>query len=207
MKNITVNTLILSQDYKGAGSLLAHSQNQAGIKTSVLFSTIGRDLFTIGATLADINAFADVAREAIHCKKALSENLRLYVIRGYNDQLAKSAKEGDALKPLHFWSAKPNAPAIFTFEAKPAKAPKVKTASGVSDAPTGTSAPDSSNSTPDKGAAIIESGLPLTIADVARAYHAGRIQLVELAQLVDDLTAQALVKQINKSKKADKKAA
>lgn len=195
----------IKTDYQALGVSLASAENKASAKRSVTFCGVGRDLYKAHATLADINTLADAfrGRYLAPTKQALNEILQ-YIVKGWNAESAKSGIVPVAV--IHCYSIKQNEAARFTFDPKPAKAPKVKT-SGKSDAPTGTSAPGSSNSTPEKGAAIIEAGLPLTIGDVAKAYHAGQVSLKELAQLVDDLTADELAKQVNKAKKADKKAA
>lgn len=193
-------------DYQAIGLQLAINENKTTAKRSVTFCTVGRDLFTSNANLADVNTLADAfrSRYIAPTKQALNEILQ-YIVKGYN---AESAKSGVLpVVVIHCYSVKQNEAARFTFDAKPAKEPKTKTADGKSDAPNGSSAPDSSNGAPEKGAAILESGLPININDIARAYHAGRVSLKELAQLVDDLTAEELAKQVNKAKKGDKKAA
>lgn len=183
MKNTTQKT-----DYSAIGLQLAINENKATAKRSVTFCTVGRDLFTNNASLADINTLADAfrTRYIAPTKQTLNEILQ-YIVKGFNAESTKS--EVLPVVVIHCYSVKQNEAARFTFDAKPAKQPKVKTASGISDAPTGNSTPDSSNSTPEKQAAIIEAGLPININDVKNAVKNGQITLKELAQLVDELTA------------------
>lgn len=201
----TIITAIQSKDFILAGSELAKDQNGKGVKQSVLFSGIGREFQKLDISakelIAALNQFADTTRDNIHNKQDLSRNLKTYVLRGFNDQAAKVHKGSEPVKVLHFWGEHKK-PASFRWDAEPAKAPKTKTASGKSDAPTGEIAPDSSNSKPEKEAELLQK-IELSIHDVELAVAKGSITLQELAKLVDDLTAGNLARVINAAKIAD----
>ena len=204
----TIKTLI--ESFKADGIAQAISDNKASAKRSTIFFGVGRSAYIamLNVIVTDdddgtlevfkhqdnalliLSAYADAYRDRLLDKNHLYEALG-YMVRGFNAEaiVQHNKTEASPLLVVHCYSVKQNTPAQFTFNAKPAKAPKVKTASGKSDAPTGNAAPDSSNSTPEKGAAIIEAGLPININDVKNAVKNGQITLKELAQLVDEITA------------------
>lgn len=99
------------------------------------------------------------------------------------------------------YSAGHKQPALFSPIAPPEKAPAQKTASGKSDAPTGDSAPDSSNKKADTLEAI-ELPNPYTVAAMQAAIRGGALSLSDLKKVAALCEAENAEKAVKKATKA-----
>lgn len=170
-------------DYQAIGLQLAINENKTTAKRSVTFCTVGRDLFTSNASLVDVNTLADAfrSRYIAPTKQALNEILQ-YIAKGYN---AESAKSGVLpVVVIHCYSVKQNEAARFTFDAKPAKPVKQKTASGKSDAPSASPIDRETATTEQKAALIADLPNPYTEQALLNALSDGSLSMATLKRAV-----------------------
>jgi len=191
------------------GTAMAVLENKGTAKKSVTFCAVGREIFK-GASpsgeLNALNAFADAfrARYIATSKQALSEYLQ-YIVKGYNAEAINSVTPAKR-KLVHCYSTKQNAPAVFTFEAKPAKPAKQKTASGKSDAPSASPIDRDTATTEQKVSLIADLPNPYTEQALIRALFDGSLSMATLKRAVGryemDKASKIITKSANRAQSA-----
>ena len=201
----TVKTFENASSFTESGIALAVNENKTTAKRSTTFCGVGRSLFACGATIDDVNALADGfrSRYLAPTKQALNEILQ-YIVKGYNAESAKSGVLPVAV--IHCYSTKQNEAARFTFNAKPAKEPKQKTASGNSDAPIISPLDKDTLNTEQKASLIADVKSPYTEHALMAALSDGSLSMATLkkaiARFESKVASKAVAKEANKAQSA-----
>ena len=199
----TIKSLI--ETFTANGTAQAIADNKASAKRSVTFCAVGRsayiamlnvivtddwadvdtDEFYKHHSLLILSAYADAYRDRLLDKNHLYEALG-YMVRGFNAEsiVQHNKTEASPLLVVHCYSVKQNAPAQFTFQPKPAKAPKVKTASGKSDAPSVSPIDSDTATTEQRVSLIADLPNPYTEQALLTALSNGSLSMITLKRAV-----------------------
>ena len=200
----TIKTLI--ESFKADGIAQAISDNKHSAKRSTTFCGVGRSAYIamLNVIVTDeddgtleffrhqdnailiLSAYADAYRDRLLDKHHLYEALG-YIVRGFNAEaiVQHNKTAASPLLVVHCYSIKQNAPAQFTFAAKPAKQPKQKTAAGgKSDAPSASPIDRETATTEQKAALIADLPNPYTEQALLNALSDGSLSMATLKRAV-----------------------